>query len=92
MTVFYLTNFECDFGKLLIRSSTESTVVQMPVDAHGPRCTHMLLHEEVHLFQKPLLAVRVGGQQVCDEGERVRDDLVASNEEEEGLAHNFIHS
>lgn len=55
-------------------------------------CTHMLYHEEVHLFQKPLLAVRVGGQQVCDEGECVRDDLVASNEEEEGLAHNFIHS
>lgn len=50
----------------------------------------MLLHEEVHLFQKLLLAVRVGCQQVGDEGKCVSDDLMASNEEEEGLAHNFI--
>lgn len=94
MTLFYLT----DFGRLLIRSCTKSTAMWMPVDVHGcpwtpgPRCTYVLPHEEVHLFQKPLLAVRVGGQQVCDEGQRVCDDLMARNEEEEGLAHNFIHS
>lgn len=58
----------------------------------GPNFTHVFLVETVHFCQKLLLAVRVGGQEVGGERECVGDDLVASDEEEEGLAHNFIHS
>lgn len=85
VTLFYLTNLECGFNKFLSQVSLNPLLV----DAHTC-CTHMILHEEVHLFQKSLLAVRVGGQQVCDERECVSDDLMASDEEDEGLAHNFI--
>lgn len=55
-------------------------------------CTHMFLAEMVHLSQKLLLAVRVGGQEVGGERESVGDDLVAGDEEDEGLAHHLIHS
>lgn len=59
---------------------------------HTDDCTHKFLIKAVHLCQKLLLAVRVGGQEVGGERERVGEDLVASNEEDEGLAHNLIHS
>lgn len=52
----------------------------------------MFLAETVHLFQKLLLALRVGGQEVGGERESVGDNLVASNEEDEGLAHHLIHT
>ena len=45
----------------------------------------MFLAETVHLFQKLLLALRVGGQEVGGERESVGDDLVAGDKEDEGL-------
>lgn len=55
-------------------------------------CTHIFLIKAVHLCQKLLLAVRVGGQEVGGKRKRVGDDLVASDEEDEGLAHDLVHS
>lgn len=54
--------------------------------------THIFLLKAVHLCQKLLLAVRVGGQEVGGKRERVGDDLIASDEEDEGLAHDLIQS
>lgn len=92
MALFHLINLKCDVSKLLKNTFTKSAALWMLHGRLGPTCTHVPLLVKVHLFQKPLLAVGVGGQQVGGEGERAGDDLMASDEEEEGLAHNLVFS
>lgn len=93
----HLVNLECGFSKAVTKISFTSTNTKSMVmsTSHGPldtARTHIFLAEMVHLSEELLLAVRVRGQEVGGEGEGVGDDLVASDEKEEGLAHDLVRS
>lgn len=94
MALFHLTNLEYDLSKAVTKKWFRfyEHKNQLCCGFHKDHCTHMFLIKTVHLSQKLLLAVRVGGQEVSGEREGVGDNLVASDEEDEGLAHDLIHS
>lgn len=94
VALFHLINLGCDVNKAVNKNKFhlhEHTIVRISHGPLDPTCTHIFLVKPVHLSQKPLLAVGVGGQEVGGEGESVGDDLVASDEKEEGLAHDLVH-
>lgn len=65
MVLFHLVNLECDFGKAVHKNKfylDEHTIVWILHGPLDPTATHIFLGKMVHLSQKLLLAVGVGGQ------------------------------
>lgn len=65
MALFHLVNLECDFSEAVNKTKfhlDEHTIVWISHEPLDPTCTHVFLGEMVHLSQKLLLAVGVGGQ------------------------------
>lgn len=65
MALFHLKHLGCDFSKAVNKNKFhlhEHTIVWISHGPLDPTCTHIFPVKPVHLSQKPLLAVRVGGQ------------------------------
>lgn len=68
MALFHLINLGCDVSKAVnkikfhLHKHTIVWISHGPLDPLDPTRTHIFLVKPVHLSQKPLLAVGVGGQ------------------------------